>query len=690
MGPLLQALRLVERTVVTLKVAVILLGTIGAFAIYGTVALDEDASMAFFTAWPFSILMIVLMVALAIAVISRYPWKKTQIGWIMTHAGLITVILGHMIKAHWGEEGRLSLWEPDVADADAGAPGRSSVYEQEEWVLTATLDAGDDRVKATVPVPLKTLATDAPLARAFRLPSGDTVAVERYYPSFAWDEVVTNDDRAGKGGAEPDNPAIRVEVRSVLAAGGRSGRTWLFARSRQRSAASFGGRGYHFHGDGHDHGSGLDGGSHGDALTVYHVEVESEAALRGLLEADSAAAAAPPGGPGGKGVLTFAARDGEGTRIAEVAVGSAKVGEEQPIGSTGYAVKLLGYFPDLRVGAEGTANSSDEARNPAVALEIRGPDGRSHRRMLFAFAPELDIAPTGADAVPFDVRYDFPMGQSLPTGAVMVSEVGGRTEPVAVVKDPFGERRVEAFRTDRPIPVEWLGAEVHILDRFPRARLERVPWNADYLGRVPAVLVSIGPDERAGGAGSASPGEAFAATVASDPAAAGRNGRARAWVRWNLVDRPEVLSTERSGRVELTFGPLKKSLGFEVELRDFILRTYEGTENPSSFESDVIVRDLETGHTFPHKIYMNHPLTYKGYTFYQADYDKASLKRSTFQVSYDPSWRVVYLGYILTSLGVAFIFFVKPIMLRRAAKARAEAVDADDAPEGAAATGGTA
>src|SRR5204863_7966843 len=39
----------------------------------------------------------------------RYPWKRHQTGFVITHAGIITLLIGAMIDRMWGVEGYLHL-----------------------------------------------------------------------------------------------------------------------------------------------------------------------------------------------------------------------------------------------------------------------------------------------------------------------------------------------------------------------------------------------------------------------------------------------------------------------------------------------------------------------------------------------------------------------------------------------------
>jgi len=72
-------------------------------------------------------------------------------------------------------------------------------------------------------------------------------------------------------------------------------------------------------------------------------------------------------------------------------------------------------------------------------------------------------------------------------------------------------------------------------------------------------------------------------------------------------------------------GVLVQELPFAIELKKFHIEFYS-TGMPKLFASDVVVRDLENGHTFPATIKVNQPLIYKGIAVYQSSFDDGGSK----------------------------------------------------------------
>ncbi|SFD87358.1 cytochrome c biogenesis protein ResB [Massilia yuzhufengensis] len=72
-------------------------------------------------------------------------------------------------------------------------------------------------------------------------------------------------------------------------------------------------------------------------------------------------------------------------------------------------------------------------------------------------------------------------------------------------------------------------------------------------------------------------------------------------------------------------GVLVQELPFSIKLTKFHIDFYS-TGMPKLFASEVLVRDNDTGKTFPASIRVNHPLIYKGIAVYQSSFDDGGSK----------------------------------------------------------------
>jgi len=105
---------------------------------------------------------------------------------------------------------------------------------------------------------------------------------------------------------------------------------------------------------------------------------------------------------------------------------------------------------------------------------------------------------------------------------------------------------------------------------------------------------------------------------------------------------------------------------FTLTLKEFRHDVYPGTQIPKNFSSLVRLKDAENKEDRDVLIYMNHPLRYRGSTFFQASFGKNNTL-SILQVVQNPGWRIPYLACILVSLGLAWHFLARMAPFRRQA-----------------------
>lgn len=104
---------------------------------------------------------------------------------------------------------------------------------------------------------------------------------------------------------------------------------------------------------------------------------------------------------------------------------------------------------------------------------------------------------------------------------------------------------------------------------------------------------------------------------------------------------------------------------FGVELKKFTHEKYAGTEVPKNFASNVLLLDPERRENREVLIYMNHPLRYRGETFYQGSFDPTNAKVSILQVVRNPSWLLPYISCSLMGLGLIVQFLMHLIVFSK-------------------------
>src|SRR5215216_6394045 len=101
----------------SLKLAVVLLAVIILAAIAGTIyesSFDANVARAYVYGAPwFNLWLILLGANLACSALSRWPWRKHHLAFLITHLGIITLLFGSLIGRISGIEGTITLFKGD-------------------------------------------------------------------------------------------------------------------------------------------------------------------------------------------------------------------------------------------------------------------------------------------------------------------------------------------------------------------------------------------------------------------------------------------------------------------------------------------------------------------------------------------------------------------------------------------------
>lgn len=114
-----------------------------------------------------------------------------------------------------------------------------------------------------------------------------------------------------------------------------------------------------------------------------------------------------------------------------------------------------------------------------------------------------------------------------------------------------------------------------------------------------------------------------------------------------------------NGNVAVAYGAKQVQLPFSIQLKDFIMERYPGTNSASSYASEVTLVDPGNNLVRDKRIFMNNILDYNGYRFFQSSFDQDELG-TYLSVNHDaPGTWISYLGYILLTLGMVLTLFSK-------------------------------
>jgi len=112
-------------------------------------------------------------------------------------------------------------------------------------------------------------------------------------------------------------------------------------------------------------------------------------------------------------------------------------------------------------------------------------------------------------------------------------------------------------------------------------------------------------------------------------------------------------------QLSISYGSVMRELPFSIFLRDFQLERYPGSMSPSSYASEITLKDPALSIDRPFRIFMNNILNYSGYRFFQSSFDQDELG-TVLSVNQDYWGTLIsYLGYFLMALGMVFTIFLK-------------------------------
>jgi hypothetical protein len=126
------------------------------------------------------------------------------------------------------------------------------------------------------------------------------------------------------------------------------------------------------------------------------------------------------------------------------------------------------------------------------------------------------------------------------------------------------------------------------------------------------------------------------------------------WLVTEALGAPQTFST--GGRSwQLAMRPARYYKPYSVTLQKFTHEKYPGTEIPKNFASKVTLIDQERAVNRDVLIYMNHPLRYRGDTYYQAGFERDD-QTTILQVVRNPSFLAPYVACIVVAAGLLVQF----------------------------------
>lgn len=208
----------------SLRLAVILLSVLILVSIAGTIfesKFDSDTARIWFYEAPwFHLWLLFLAANLTCSAFMRWPWKRHHTGFLLTHLGIIVVMVGAVIGWIWGIEGTMTLFKDSPPDNALVLQKRQLTVRDPDARRAVTMHLGRGALRVSKDKPVDIWTT----------PSGWNI------------EAVADSDRV-LGSFEPTPAAdgkTAVRVRLQTKAMGQNIDQWLLAGDRDRARLDLG------------------------------------------------------------------------------------------------------------------------------------------------------------------------------------------------------------------------------------------------------------------------------------------------------------------------------------------------------------------------------------------------------------------------------------------------------------------
>jgi len=132
------------RTVASLKLTVALLILVLVVLAVGTIVESrtsaETARQAVYYSWWFIGLQVVFAVNVIASIANLFPWGKARIGFLVTHAGIVAILIGATVSYFFKTEGQLGLWEGGTGYVIENVDIATGEHSAHELPFQVTLD----------------------------------------------------------------------------------------------------------------------------------------------------------------------------------------------------------------------------------------------------------------------------------------------------------------------------------------------------------------------------------------------------------------------------------------------------------------------------------------------------------------------------------------------------------------------
>ena len=601
----------------------------------------------------FSILLALLAINIFCAASIRYPWKKRQTGFVVTHIGLLVLIFGSWWGLNYSDEGQ--------AGASEGGEVSKFVRTQEPLLRVRPIDPATGKLEREYELPFKPGTFDWPKGR-YEVVSQPKdpfkIAIKAFYPASKA-KVVRE--------VGPDGVPM-LELEPMIKPPGGEKMTEVFQTGAERWFS-------------------LPGNSIGHRLAKVAGPAKF-AFVRGDRPEMVEDFLHPPANPGLLGIarLRYPGRDGK-PQTFELRVDDAKPGVDIPLPDSDLTARFV-MADRTPVQDERFVETLGDTEVYILKLDVREGDGPSIQHIAFAGQPMfpaiLPVAEGRREEAPLvSIGYYRP---PLLGGGGMAGNFG----LVEVMGDPQGNLSYRVFgRDETPAPA---GQE-----KLPRPGVLRksgplrLGEDVVAFGGSPTLPMTL--NFRAG-AYLTSGTTKLVYEPLELPVGKKGQGLGAALVEMTVGDQtrefwlPQPADLEpryeriRFGKeiYDLAYHYGVRDLGFTIKLKDFDVGFDPASSQPSSYTSEVTLTDEAGGiKDRPQTITMNQPLTHGAFTLYQSSFSRPKDPEterpigeymSIWQVGHDAGRPLKYGGCLLVVAGIFLQFYMRAGLFTDAGKAR--------------------
>src|SRR6266404_3395244 len=620
----------------SLKLAVVLLAVIIVAAIAGTVyesSFDAKIARAYvYGARWFNLWLVLLGANLACSALSRWPWRKHHVAFLITHLGIITLLIGSLIGRIWGVEGTITLFK--------GEPPTNRLLVNERQLRVHDVDG---IVKGYPAEFLHHPPTPQHPRDLGPLASGAHLQIVDYAPAI---EGKLNPKPLNDGGA----PALHFTISTAMMNQHLDG--WLLANDPQHGTFSMGLANIEL-----KRGSAPDGrdgspsrppseASTSKSKSKSEEPVELEESIFAFSKApDEQIGRVRKGGStgakvhllapenGNKGQVVISSGDKEGSfDVAE------NLGRDIAIAGTPFTLKIDSYWPDFQIENGKPSSVSDQPNNPAVLVTIRGKG---------IPASETTPNPHGKTELPATggpPTMPVPGEQTPNHLTLFMADDGSITYELVSRKNGKSSGKIDF---NQPLSTGWADWQLVVDKTMPSAQPQTdfTPLKSEQTSASSSAATDLPDGVRV---------------------RVQQNGEIiEQWVPagWQITIPTSPKPTM------ITYGWKTVYLPIGLELLDFEVKRNEGSDSPAGFKSTLRVATAD-GENATGACWMNNPFSFPGswsrtwtgltYKISQASWNPENLNQSTVQILRDPGWFLKWIGSLLVVIGVFMMFYLQP------------------------------